>query len=71
VINLLSANNNNQNTIEQIKKMIANVDKGIENTPQSLGLISEANKQEVTPDETNTVPANVPGPTLEEAQPAN
>ncbi len=51
--------------------------RGIENTPQSLGLSSESNQEksansDVAPADSTSAevaPANVTGPTLEEAQP--
>jgi tetratricopeptide (TPR) repeat protein len=66
VIELIEKNEANGETVSQIRKMIANIDQGIENTPQNLGLVEEK-KEEAIPVETNAVPASV-GPTLEEAQ---
>ena len=48
VIGLLQKDKNNQETIKKIKEMIANVDKGIKNTPESLGLIKNKTDKTVT-----------------------
>ncbi len=45
VINLLEKKNNNQDTIKKIKQMISNLDRGIKNTPESLGLIKNKTEQ--------------------------
>lgn len=60
---------NNKETLKQLKKMIENVNNGIKNTPQSLGLVKEA----VANQETESAPiaesANVENPTINETQP--
>lgn len=72
VISLLQKGQNNQQTIAQVQKMIANVDAGIPNTPESLGLVQNNNSQ-VAPANTQatSAPANTPTPTIEQAKPAN
>lgn len=66
VIDLLSSNKNNQDVTNQIKKMIFNLDNGIENTPQSLGLVKEETASTVAQPETRTdEPEN---PTIEDIQ---
>lgn len=69
VIELLKEGNNNQETISQIQKMISNIDKGIENTPQSLGLVKEVEQPAPQAAQPENQPANPPVPTIEEAQP--
>lgn len=77
VIGLLLEGKNNEETVGQIQKMISNVDRGIENTPQSLGLVPESssptNSQSQPAAEAvptgEASPANLPGrPTIEESQ---
>ncbi len=45
VISLLEKRKNNQETIKKIKQMISNLDKGVKNTPESLGLIKNKSNQ--------------------------
>lgn len=82
VIDILSSGNGkdkNSETIDQLNKMIQNVDRGIANTPENLGLIqktqAENNATNESPEVPNTnelpiEPASTASPTIEEAQPA-
>jgi cytochrome c-type biogenesis protein CcmH/NrfG len=57
VISLIeeSENEGNEGTMDQLRKMIDNADKGIANTPESLGLVQQ--QQEIAPE---TIEANSP-----------
>ena len=68
VIGLLAEGKNNEETVEQIERMIANVDRGISNTPESLGLIQENSEQPELNAEPESQPANAEIPTIEETQ---
>lgn len=69
VISLLQEGQNNGDAVNQLEKMIANVDKGVKNTPESLGLIQpeNADKQKQEAPETSAQPANESSPTIDEA----
>ena len=54
VKDILGKNDNNKDTVSQIQKMIDNIDKGIENTPESLGLTQNNNQPPQPAD--NSVP---------------
>ncbi len=72
VISLLEKRRNNQKTIEKIKQMISNLDKGIKNTPESLGLIKNKTNQSAPSSSTNDsqVPSNTDS-TVPVAQPTD
>ncbi len=56
VISLLEKESNNQDTVKKIRQMISNLDKGIKNTPESLGLVRNKAKQSVVTPTTPTTP---------------
>ena len=57
-VNSLLTGDNTLETKKQIEKMISNVDKGIENTPETLGLTGNTTVPENTSSQENTVPEN-------------
>jgi len=67
VISLLKAGQNNQETITKIQKMISNINSGIKNTPENLGLVQKSNNQPAP--SAPTQPQSVPQPS--KSQPAN
>jgi tetratricopeptide (TPR) repeat protein len=60
----------NAETLKQLQKMIENVNLGIKNTPESLGLIQEQANQAMEPEniQPEIQPANANVPTLDEVQ---
>jgi tetratricopeptide (TPR) repeat protein len=73
VIALLQKGSNNDQTIAQVQKMITNVDNGVANTPESLGLVQQNNASGAPADnaQATSAPANTPTPTLNETKPAD
>ncbi|MDR3583300.1 MAG: hypothetical protein P4L62_02990 [Candidatus Pacebacteria bacterium] len=74
VISLLQQGQNNQQTIDQVQKMITNVDDGVANTPESLGLVQQNNSSGASASAATqaiSVPANAPTPTLNQTKPAD
>ncbi len=66
VIKLLEPNQNNQKVISKIKQMISNLDRGIKNTPESLGLVKNVKNKSLNSPSTQT-----PGKSQPMAQPTN
>ncbi len=49
IIDLLKAGENNGDMIKQIQNMISNINQGIENTPENLGLVQPVSETEPSP----------------------
>jgi len=70
VIDLLSAAKGNDDTVAKLKKMIANVDAGVANTAESLGLTQPAAASNTPPAATSNAPAGTTPATTTSTAPA-